>query len=236
MVLSQAPFLRVQTRSLNVGVRQPAGTGRARGRNPSSLRARSFRAPVARSGCGRVCGTRTRRSFATHPPSSSRRVAAKVGADELVKAEEAEVEPTDDIPWRVLLTLLGVFISNQWCRALIYYVNNFEASTGDGMLACPIPEPWSQYVRATEDVLGLSPVRTASTGCEAPKPSLPKTRDLIVRGVQMRRRRRRQPTGSPTWTFTTAPPSTPCWRPSASPPCSPPRRSSRAGSPTPRCG
>lgn len=62
-------------------------------------------------------------------------MAAKVGADELVKAEEAEVEPTDDIPWRVLLTLLGVFISNQWCRALIYYVNNFEASTGDDAAA-----------------------------------------------------------------------------------------------------
>ena len=32
------------------------------------------------------------------------------------------------MPWVPLLALLSVFVSNQWCRALIYYVNNFEAT------------------------------------------------------------------------------------------------------------
>ena len=52
-------------------------------------------------------------------------VVAKAAAD-----DEAEVEPAGaGIPWRVLLALLAVYISNQWCRALIYYVNNFDVST-----------------------------------------------------------------------------------------------------------
>jgi len=35
--------------------------------------------------------------------------------------------PATDMPWVPLLALLSVYISNQWCRALIYYVNNFSS-------------------------------------------------------------------------------------------------------------
>lgn len=52
-----------------------------------------------------------------------------VVADEAAADDEAEVAPPAGIPWRVLLALLAVYISNQWCRALIYYVNNFDVPT-----------------------------------------------------------------------------------------------------------
>jgi hypothetical protein len=34
--------------------------------------------------------------------------------------------PAPSLPWVPLLALLAVHVSNQWSRALIYYVNNFN--------------------------------------------------------------------------------------------------------------
>eukprot|EP00959_Pyramimonas_sp_CCMP1952_P405205 8492640-Pyramimonas_sp.AAC.1 len=41
------------------------------------------------------------------------------------------------LPWTPLLALLAVHVSNQWSRALIYYVNKFDAVEGaDAAFRC----------------------------------------------------------------------------------------------------
>jgi hypothetical protein len=123
-------------RSLARPAQPPLDTARVRPpRRPQALSARCSpvpqRAPPsagtlsAHRGCG-VCGTRRLRSRV----ESSATPRGGVVADEAASDDDAEVEPpAGGIPWRVLLALLAVYISNQWCRALIYYVNNFDVPT-----------------------------------------------------------------------------------------------------------
>ncbi|KAK3255610.1 hypothetical protein CYMTET_35217 [Cymbomonas tetramitiformis] len=61
--------------------------------------------------------------------------ASEIEVREVVTVDVTEVAPAEDdaapqLPWIALLALLGVFVSNQWSRALVYYVNNFDPPAG----------------------------------------------------------------------------------------------------------